>query len=351
MSTTQSRIEIIDGSEENLTIHKKINGVISDIQIRAFELNVHSQNFKLNHLEIIFVYDPKTSLLGWQYYELSDSEQTKSLLAISKIARFLEDRYIYLSNTKMVFFIFPIILPGIIWISEFTKKYATNDEAYQECFSALLEGNLREIEQDNLSIPLGKHIKRKFFYKDRYAFFHGESVAKISEVRYQDYAWKLVLESYENREVTMILDSDYQVIDVFGDDAIPMDKSSLPKILLVEESERRFDRLPRRLELNDFIVSVVREESERKKRAHNDSPDLILIDMDLTVKSQNAQRIIKELKSDEVTKSIPIIALTRCETEIEESKAAGCDDYEPKPIELPRLLEKIHKCLSTRDNK
>ncbi|HID99446.1 MAG TPA: response regulator, partial [Thiotrichaceae bacterium] len=115
----------------------------------------------------------------------------------------------------------------------------------------------------------------------------------------------------------------------------------MPKILLVEEAERRFDRLPRRLELNDFIVYVVRKESERKKRAHNDSPDLILIDMDLTVKSQNGQRVIKELKSDEVTKSIPIIALTRSETEIEQAKAAGCDDYEPYPVELPRLLEKI----------
>ncbi|HIE02858.1 MAG TPA: hypothetical protein EYP59_21680 [Thiotrichaceae bacterium] len=220
MSTTQSLIEIIDGSEENLTIQRKRNGFISEIQIRAIELNVHSPNVNLIHLAMIFVYEPETGLFGWEYYELSDSKQNDSLLAISKIELFLEERYIYISNTRIVFFILPIP-PGAIWINEFTKKYATNDEAYQECFSILLADKPREIEGEKvLNTPLWKHVKRRFFYKDRHGSVHGESVAKITDVTYHDSLWKIVLESSEKRQTTLILDEDYQVIDVFGDGAI-----------------------------------------------------------------------------------------------------------------------------------
>ncbi|HIE02859.1 MAG TPA: response regulator [Thiotrichaceae bacterium] len=123
----------------------------------------------------------------------------------------------------------------------------------------------------------------------------------------------------------------------------------MPNILLVEELEMCRDMLPRRLKRKGFNIAVAREGSEVIKMAQSEYPDLILNNMDLAVK--NGQTAIKELKADDATKSIPIIALTRYESDIEQAYAVGCDDYEPVPIELPRLLEKIHKWLSTRDNK
>ena len=128
-----------------------------------------------------------------------------------------------------------------------------------------------------------------------------------------------------------------------------MEDSSMPNILLVEELEMCRDMLPRRLKRKGFNIAVAREGSEVIKMAQSEYPDLILNNMDLAVK--NGQTAIKELKADDATKSIPIIALTRYESDIEQAYAVGCDDYEPVPIELPRLLEKIHKWLSTRDNK
>jgi DNA-binding response OmpR family regulator len=106
--------------------------------------------------------------------------------------------------------------------------------------------------------------------------------------------------------------------------------------------------IPRRLKRKGFEVDIARTGCEGIKMALSGYPDLILIDIDLPIKE--GQTAIKELKAAEQSHSIPIIALTRSDSEIEQAKAAGCDDYEPEPVELARLLEKINKLLSTQDN-
>jgi len=81
--------------------------------------------------------------------------------------------------------------------------------------------------------------------------------------------------------------------------------------------------------------------------AHSEQPDLILMDMSLPVK--DGATAIREIKASPKTQHIPIIALTAHAMEEDREKAlqAGCEDVDTKPIELPRLLEKINRLLST----
>jgi DNA-binding response OmpR family regulator len=119
-------------------------------------------------------------------------------------------------------------------------------------------------------------------------------------------------------------------------------------ILLIDEPEMCRDILSRRLQRKGFNLNRARTVSEGIKIVLSDCPAIILIEMDLAIYDQTG---IKELKAAQTSQSIPIIALTRYENEIEQAKEAGCDDYEPIPIELPRLLEKINKLLSTQNKK
>lgn len=114
-------------------------------------------------------------------------------------------------------------------------------------------------------------------------------------------------------------------------------------ILLVEDNEDNRDMLSRRLERKGFDVSLAVDGQDGVNKAEADMPDLILMDMSLPV--MDGWQATKTLKSDPTTKDIPVIALTAHAMSSDREKAieAGCDDYDTKPVDLQRLLDKIEK--------
>jgi len=121
----------------------------------------------------------------------------------------------------------------------------------------------------------------------------------------------------------------------------------MPRILLVEDNEMNRDMLSRRLMRRGFEVTCAVDGQEGVDAAQSNPPDLILMDMSLPV--IDGWTATRALKSSDTTRSIPIIALTAHAMSGDREKAleAGCDDYDTKPIELPRLLEKIAALLGT----
>jgi len=118
------------------------------------------------------------------------------------------------------------------------------------------------------------------------------------------------------------------------------------KILLVEDNEMNRDMLSRRLSRKGFDVIVAVDGNEGVSKAQTEVPDIILMDMSLPV--LDGWEATKILKTFPATQSIPVIALTAhaMAGDREKALAAGCDDYDTKPIELPRLLEKIERLLN-----
>ncbi len=119
----------------------------------------------------------------------------------------------------------------------------------------------------------------------------------------------------------------------------------MPKVLLVEDDELNRDMLSRRLLRKGFEVVIAVDGEQAVVEAGVQQPDVILMDMSLPV--LDGWEATRRLKSDPETAAIPIIALTAHATtgDREKALAAGCDDYDSKPIELPRLLEKIKSAL------
>ena len=121
----------------------------------------------------------------------------------------------------------------------------------------------------------------------------------------------------------------------------------MSKILLIEDNEMNRDMLSRRLERRGFQVVIAIDGQQGVDLAHSESPDLILMDMSLPV--LDGWEATRRLKADETTKKIPVIALTAHAMSTDRDKAleAGCNDYDTKPIELPRLLGKIEALLNS----
>jgi len=119
----------------------------------------------------------------------------------------------------------------------------------------------------------------------------------------------------------------------------------MPKILLVEDNEMNRDMLSRRLERRGYQVVIAVDGNEGVAKAQTENPDLILMDMSLPV--LDGWEATKLIKSFPVTMNIPVIALTAHAMAGDRDKAlqAGCDDYDTKPIEFPRLLEKMEALL------
>ncbi len=119
----------------------------------------------------------------------------------------------------------------------------------------------------------------------------------------------------------------------------------MARILLVEDNEMNRDMLSRRLKKRGHEVQIAIDGQEGVDMARSSPPDLILMDMSLPVK--DGWTATTELKADPDMRSIPIVALTAHAMAGDRDKAleAGCDAYETKPIELPRLLETIQKLL------
>ena len=115
----------------------------------------------------------------------------------------------------------------------------------------------------------------------------------------------------------------------------------MAKILLVEDNEMNRDMLSRRLMRSGYEVSLAVNGQEGVAMAAAERPDLILMDMSLPV--MDGWEATRKLKSEPDTNAIPIIALTAhaMVDDKEKAMAAGCDDFDTKPVEMPRLLEKI----------
>ena len=115
----------------------------------------------------------------------------------------------------------------------------------------------------------------------------------------------------------------------------------MAKILLVEDNEMNRDMLSRRLERRGFVVVMAVDGAEGVDKARSEMPDLILMDMSLPV--FDGWEATRRIRADAATAAIPVIALTAHAMADDERSAreAGCDDFDIKPVELPRLLEKI----------
>ncbi len=121
----------------------------------------------------------------------------------------------------------------------------------------------------------------------------------------------------------------------------------MSKILLVEDNEMNRDMLSRRLERKGFEVVMAVDGQAGIDMASSDSPDLILMDLSLPI--IDGWEATRRIKADSATQNIPVIALTAHAMTGDEEKAreAGCDDYDTKPVNLNRLLEKIGNLLGS----
>lgn len=119
----------------------------------------------------------------------------------------------------------------------------------------------------------------------------------------------------------------------------------MPKILLVEDNEMNRDMLSRRLERKGYTVVCAVDGQQGLDRARAERPDLILMDLSLPV--LDGWEATRRLKADPDLRRIPVIALTAhaMASDEQQARAAGCDDYDTKPVELPRLLAKIEALL------
>ena len=121
----------------------------------------------------------------------------------------------------------------------------------------------------------------------------------------------------------------------------------MARILLVEDNEMNRDMLSRRLERRGYEVILAVDGEEGVARARSDAPDLVIMDMSLPV--LDGWEATRQLKAAPETASIPVIALTAhvMSGDRERALEAGCDDFDTKPIDLPRLLAKVEALLDT----
>ncbi|HRJ71517.1 MAG TPA: response regulator [Terrimicrobiaceae bacterium] len=115
----------------------------------------------------------------------------------------------------------------------------------------------------------------------------------------------------------------------------------MPKILLVEDNEMNRDMLSRRLIRRGYEVVIAVDGQEGVDLAASATPDVVLMDMSLPV--IDGWEATRQIKARAETAGLPVIALTAhaMSGDREQALAAGCDDYDTKPIELDRLLGKI----------
>jgi CheY-like chemotaxis protein len=119
----------------------------------------------------------------------------------------------------------------------------------------------------------------------------------------------------------------------------------MPKILLVEDNEMNRDMLARRLEKRGYTVTIAVDGSQGIALTHSEKPDLVLMDMSLP--GIDGWEATRQLKADQATAAIPIIALTAhaMAEDRERALAAGCNEYESKPVDLASLLAKLEAIL------
>ena len=119
----------------------------------------------------------------------------------------------------------------------------------------------------------------------------------------------------------------------------------MAKILLVEDNEMNRDMLMRRLIRRGYEVATASDGEEALEKARTEQPDVIL--MDLSLPGIDGWKVTRLLKADEEHRAIPIIALTAhaMTSDRDNALAAGCDDYDTKPVDFDRLLTKVENLL------
>jgi CheY-like chemotaxis protein len=119
----------------------------------------------------------------------------------------------------------------------------------------------------------------------------------------------------------------------------------MTKVLLVEDNEMNRDMLSRRLTRRGFQVVSAVDGQQGVDLARSEKPDIILMDMSLPV--MDGWEATRRVKSDDATCNVPVIGLTAHAMAGDREKAldAGCDEYDTKPVELDRLIEKIERLL------
>jgi len=124
----------------------------------------------------------------------------------------------------------------------------------------------------------------------------------------------------------------------------------MTKVLLVEDNEMNLDILSRRLSRRGYVVVFAMDGQQGVEMARNEKPDIILMDMSLPV--MDGWEATGRIKSDDAMRNVPVIGLTAHAMSGDREKAlkAGCDDYDTKPVELDRLIEKIERLLGERQN-
>jgi CheY-like chemotaxis protein len=124
----------------------------------------------------------------------------------------------------------------------------------------------------------------------------------------------------------------------------------MTKILLVEDNEMNRDMLSRRLQKQGYEVVIAVDGEEGVAMAQTEAPALILMDMSLP--GVDGWEATRRLKASPNTQKIPVIALTAhaMTDDRDKAMAAGCDDFDTKPVELPRLLSKIQAVLGKQSS-
>ena len=124
----------------------------------------------------------------------------------------------------------------------------------------------------------------------------------------------------------------------------------MTKLLLIEDNEMNRDMLSRRLQKQGYEVVIAVDGEEGVAKAQTEAPALILMDMSLP--GIDGWEATRRLKAEERTRSVPIIALTAhaMADDRDKAMAAGCDDFDTKPVELPRLLSKIQALLGRQSS-
>jgi len=124
----------------------------------------------------------------------------------------------------------------------------------------------------------------------------------------------------------------------------------MPRILLIEDNEMNRDMLSRRLVKRGYEVAIAVDGEQGLAMARSEAPALVLMDMSLP--GIDGWEATRQLKAAPETQKIPVIALTAhaMAGDLEKAVAAGCDDFDTKPVELTRLLEKIEALLGRTGN-
>ena len=121
------------------------------------------------------------------------------------------------------------------------------------------------------------------------------------------------------------------------------------RILLVEDNEMNRDMLSRRLRRKGYSVLIAHDGEQGLKMACLETPDLIL--MDISLPFMDGCEVTRRLKGNVRTRHIPVIALTAHALASDRDKAfeAGCDDYDTKPVDFERLLQKLENLLTKKE--